>query len=326
VKAVTLWVLLAAVIIAASIKSYSLYATTLDGSEMTPAVIASGQAHAPNQYRLLVPLLWRAATSMGIGSGAAERAIVVASIVFCYVALAAALYRSSASVPVTALCLVAFYGAAASGFWFRYRDTFFDAGFACIGMSLVLVRRPSWLLYGLVSGVAMLNRETWLFSLIAAAVSRAAYRDGSGSSPSRRRDAIGIGLAALVGAGVVAIVRAQYGGRPYHYEPWQYANNVRLLLVAGSFRESLGQAVWFAGSGIFVVWLTFVLTGLARHVPFVIGFTVPLLFVSFLVSNWAETRIFIPAYGVMLVSIAGGLAAARARPDPPSMASTSVPG
>ena len=310
-KTVTLWVLLAVVITAASVKSYSLYATTLDGSEMMPAVIASGQAHAPNQYRLLVPLLWRAATSMGIGSRTAEHGIVIVSIMFCYVALAAALYRSSSSVPVTALCLIAFYGAAASGFWFRYRDTFFEVGFTCIGMRLVLAQRPAWPLYGLLSGVAALNRETWLFSLVAAAVSRSAQWVKARPSHSRRRDVIGIGLAALVTVGVLAVVRAHYGGRVYHYEPWQYANNARLLLVTGSLRESLGQAVWFAGSGIFVVWLIFALTGHARHVPFVVGFTGSLLVVSFLVSSWAETRVFIPAYAVMLVSIAGGLA-----PDP----------
>jgi hypothetical protein len=308
VKAITLWILLAVVIIAASVKSYSLYATTLDASEMMPAVIAGGQAHAPNQYRLLVPLLWRATTSIGITSQAAERGVVIVSILFCYAALAAALYRSSLSVPVTSLCIIAFYGAAASGFWFRYRDTFFEVGFTCIGMCLVLAKRPAWPVYSLLSAVAALNRETWLFSLIAAAISRSAHAVGLGSSRSRWRDLIGIGCAALLAAGVLAAVRTQYGVRAYHYELWQYASNVRLLLITGSVRGALGQAVWFAGSGIFLVWAIFALTGLARHVPFVVGFTGSLLVVSFLVSNWSETRIFIPAYAVMLVSISGGLA------------------
>ena len=171
-KAAAQWVLLAVVVLAASVKSYSLYATTLDDAEMMPATIINGQAHAPNQYRLLVPLLWKAATSLGSDPETADKAIVIVSILFCYVCLAAVLYRSSRSIPVTALCLIAFYGAAASGFWFRYRDTFFDVAFTCIGMSLIVEKRPAWVLYGLVSAVAALNRETWLFSLVAAAATR----------------------------------------------------------------------------------------------------------------------------------------------------------
>jgi hypothetical protein len=75
-------VLLATVVLAASVKSYSLYATTVDVSEMMPAVIMNGQAHAPNQYRLLFPVLWKVATSMGISSQAADQALVICSILF----------------------------------------------------------------------------------------------------------------------------------------------------------------------------------------------------------------------------------------------------
>lgn len=114
--------------------------------------------------------------------------------------------------------------------------------------------------------------------------------------------------------GVLFAIRAHYGVRDYHYAVWQYTANLPLLLGAGP--ASIGQAVWLAGSGVFVVWLIFALASLARHVPFVIGFVAPLLGVSFFVSNWAETRIFIPCYAVMIVSIAGGLGPAVGRlPD-----------
>jgi hypothetical protein len=304
VRAIAQWVLLAAVIVAASVKSYSLYTTTLDDREMMPAVIASGEARAPNQYRVLVPLLWTFATANGVPAPAAERLLVVLSILFCYAALAVTLHRASRSIPITALCLLAFYGAAASGFWFRYRDTFFDVAFTCLGMALVLQRRPSWAAYALLSAVAALNRETWSFSLVAAASSRWAYHRG-GAGDSGRRDAIGLLCATAITVGVLVAIRTHYGVRDYHYAMWQYTANLPLLLVAGP--ASIGQAVWLAGSGVFVVWLIFALASIARHVPFVIGFAAPLLAVSFFISNWAETRIFIPCYAVMIVSIASGL-------------------
>lgn len=296
--------LLAVVVLAASVKSYSLYVSTLDDAQLMPQTIAMGQGLAPNQYRVLVPLLWRASVAHGIAPGTAERAIVLFSILFCYAALAAVCYRASRSVPISALCLLAFYGAAASGFWFRYRDVFFEAAFTAIGMDLAVRPRPRWLPYAIVSAVASLNRETWLFSLIGAGAHALIART--------RRDLFGLAAAAIASIAVLAGVRAVYGIRPYHYAMWQYATNVKLLLMAGSFRSSVGQAIWFAGSGAFAVWLTFALAGLARYRAFVLAFVGSLLVVSFFISNWYETRIFNSAYVVLIVSIAGGLAA---RPD-----------
>jgi hypothetical protein len=300
--------LLATIVLAASVKSYSLYATTLDVSELTPAVIISGQAQAPNQYRLLFPVLWKIATSMGIDAQAAEQGLVIGSIVFCYTVLAAVLFYSSRSIPVTALCLLAFYGAAASGFWFRYRDTFLEVGLTCVGMHLVVQRRPAWSLYALVSAVAALNRETWLFSLVAGAVSRWSASGVSVLAANRRRDILGLVAAAVLAVGVLVGIRAHYGIRAYHYELWQFQDNARLLLLAESVKEAAGQAVWFAGSGMFAVWLIFAISGRVQYAPFVVGFAGSLLGVSFLISNWSETRIFLPAYAVMLVSISAGLA------------------
>ena len=300
------WLLLALVVIAASVKSYSLYATTLDDRELTPAVIAAGQAHAPNQYRLLVPRLWNALCTFGVRPATAEQVIVVVSMVFAYSALALAFYRVSRSIPVTALCILAFYGAAASGFWFRYRDTFFEVGFVCLGITLVLEKRPSWIAYALLSAVATLNRETWLFSLAGAAALRAVDTADAGAG-QRRRDVVGLVVASAITVGVLVAVRALYGVREYHYALWQYGNNVRLLVPLGSLGAFLPGAVWVAGSGAFATWLIFAFAGRARHPAFVIGYTGSLLVVSFFTSNWYETRIFIPAYAVMLVSVAGGL-------------------
>jgi hypothetical protein len=300
--------LLALVVIGASVKSYTLYASTLDSVELMPRTIASGQGLAPNQYRVLVPLLWRGAVALGIGPDAAERAIVAFSILFCYGVLAAVLYRASRSMPVASVCLLAFYGAAASGFWFRNRDVFFDAAFTAIGMDIVVQPSPRWLLYAIVSAAASLNRETWFFSLIAAGVSRWFDAGGARALLKRgRRDIFGLAAAAIVTIATAAGLRAVYGIRPYHYPPWQYGSNAKLLLVTVTLRSSLGQAIWFAGSGVFAVWAIFALAGLARHRPFVLGFMGSLLVVSFFVSNWYEARIFTAGYVVLLVSISGGL-------------------
>jgi hypothetical protein len=301
--------LLVVVVIAASVKSYSLYSSTLDAADLMPQTIASGRALAPNQYRVLVPLLWKGAVGLGIPSGAAERGIVAFSILFCYAALATVLYNASRSVPIAALCLIAFYGAAASGFWFRNRDVFFDVAFTAIGMGLAVQPNPRWIVYALVSMVASLNRETWLFSLIGAAVSRWSDAGSLRLFIARRpRDVFGLAAATGVSIGTLAAVRGVYGVRPYHYALWQYATNLPLFLVAGSSASTIGQAIWFAGSGAFIVWLIFALAGAARYRAFVVGFMGSLLAVSFLISNWWETRIFTPAYAVLIVSISAGLA------------------
>lgn len=306
------------VVLAASVKSYNLFATTLDHPEHMPQTIAGGLAHAPNQYRLLVPLLWKGASSAGLDGPKADVAIVVFGILFCYAALAAAIYLASRSVPVTALCLLAFYGAAASGFWFRTREFFFDVGFTASGMALVVQQRPAWALYVILSAVAALNRETWLFSLVAAAASRLAdARSLRALLKDRRRDAVGLIASGLVSVAVLVAVRLIYGIRPYHTEIWRYDENIRLILMGGSVRDSFKNAIWFAGSGMFAAWAIFALAGAARHVPFVIAFAASLLVVSFVISSWYETRIFAPAYAVMLVSIAGGLRLQTKASSPP---------
>ena len=316
--AVAQWALLAVIVLAASIKSYSAYSTTLDYPDLTPRNILSGNARAPNRYRLLAPLLWRMAASTGIDAETADKGVVLVSIVFCYTALSTALYLSSRSVPVTAVCLLVFFGASASGFWFRYRDTFFDVGFACAGMVLVVRERPRWRLFCALSAVAALNRETWAFSLFAAALSRWAH---AGSLRAlfvqRRADVVGLFSAGLVAAIVFAWLRIHYGNAPYHYGLWQYPTNLRHLFVGGSVRFVAAQGLWSAGSGLFALWLIFAITGLCRDVPYALGFVGSLIATSFFISNWSETRIFFAAYAVLLISASAGLVERSACTSPP---------
>jgi hypothetical protein len=306
--AVAHWALLAVIVLAASVKSYSGYSATPDHPELTPRNILSGNARAPNRYRLLAPLVWRMAASAGIESDTAEKGVVFASIVFCYIALSTALYVSSRSVPVTAMCLLVFFGASASGFKWRYRDTFFDVGFACSGMVLVVRERPTWWLYCALSALAALNRETWVFSLCAAALSRWAHAGSlQGLFVQRRADVVGLLSAGLAAAIVFAGLRFHYGNAPYHMELWRYPTNLMHLFVGGSVRFVAAHGLWSAGSGMFALWLIFAMKGLCRHVPYSLGFLGSLLATSFLISNWSETRIFFAAYAVLLISASSGL-------------------
>jgi hypothetical protein len=115
---------------------------------------------------------------------------------------------------------------------------------------------------------------------------------------------------------VLGGTRLVYGIKSYHTDVWQYANNVRHFFVGGSFHFILTDGVWSAGSGLFTVWLMFAIMRLCRHVPFALGFLGALLGISFLISSWSETRIFFPAYAVVLISLSAGLTTRSASPLP----------
>jgi hypothetical protein len=302
------WVLLAVIVLASSIKTYSIYSTTVDSPELSPMSILSGKASAPNQYRLLAPLAWRGAVLTGMSTETADRAVVIASILLCYLTLSVALYSSCRNVLATAVCVLLFFGASSSGFWFRYRDTFFEVAFTCLGMTLITRDRPKWTLYGVVSAFAALNRETWLLSLAAAGVSRWAHAGSLKDLFVRRKeDVIGLVASTVVAAAVLVATRYSYHTARYHYELWQYPTNLHHFLIGGSLRFAIAHGVWSAGSGIGALWLMFAVRGLARHVPFTIGFVGSLIVVSFFISNWSETRIFFPAYAVLLISVSSSL-------------------
>jgi hypothetical protein len=174
---------------------------------------------------------------------------------------------------------------------------------------LAFVReRPTWWLYCALSALAALNRETWVFSLFAAALSRWAH---AGSLQAlfvqRRTDVVGLLSAGLVAAIVFAGLRFHYGNAPYHTELWRYPTNLMHLFVGGSVRFVAAHGIWSAGSGMFALWLIFAMKGLCRHVPYSLGFLGSPLATSFLISNWSETRIFYAAYAVLLISASSGL-------------------
>src|SRR3954468_13712009 len=112
------WILLVIVILAASVKAYSLYSTTLDVRALQPDMVLRGRSPAPTQYRLLFPLLWQITTSVGVPAGNADKAVIFASILFCYISLGVSAAALRRDVTVAAIVVLLFFGASASSFWF----------------------------------------------------------------------------------------------------------------------------------------------------------------------------------------------------------------
>ncbi|HVO76709.1 MAG TPA: hypothetical protein VMT60_01865, partial [Candidatus Bathyarchaeia archaeon] len=75
-----------------------LYSKTSDVYALRPDNILSGLSEAPNQYRILVPLLNRLLRSGGhLGRDESDRLVILASIILCYAAAGALFYKSSRS-------------------------------------------------------------------------------------------------------------------------------------------------------------------------------------------------------------------------------------
>ncbi len=141
-----------------------------DWGPANPANIISGSSQAPNQYRLLTPLLYGFATKLTGKSDLADRFVTFTSILFCYIACAAFFQKSTGSLGITMLCLLALLGSFQTGFMYRHRQEFWETGLLVLYVMMVHRENPNWKGSLLITFLGSLNRETWIFTIIATIV------------------------------------------------------------------------------------------------------------------------------------------------------------
>ncbi|APR81845.1 Hypothetical protein A7982_07194 [Minicystis rosea] len=306
--------LLALVVLAVSIRMYLAFVPAPTHRVLDPWNILAGGSLAPNQYRVLAPLLCALLKPLVGGAHEADELVQILAILGCNTALVALLLRETGKLELACVGLVAFFGAAANTMAWRNRETFLEALFALIGFALVVRPRPRWVAFAFVSVLGTLNRETWAFVLFAAVASRVAAAGGLRRLP--RADVIGLASAAALALATFVGVRAHFGLRPYHTEVWMMGTNISNIALWREPDLVLAKGIWTLGSGLGLAYLLSLSHGARRHLPFVIGFAVPALVVSFFLASWFEPRIFTALYPLLIIALLGAASPAEAEAAP----------
>lgn len=311
--------LLAVVVLATSVRMYLAFVAAPTHWVLDPTNILRGASLAPNQYRVLTPLLC-ALVGLALGDAhEADEVVQLLSIVACNAVLVWALLRETASLELSTVGLVAFFGACANTMAWRNRETFLEALLALLGFLLVTRPRPRWVAFAVVSVLGALNRETWGFVWCGAAASTIVSAGGLRrllGEPSRRRDALGLAVAGVLSLATLVAVRARYGIKPYHTELWMMGTNIANLAPWRDPELVVAKGVWTLGAGLGCAYLLSLSRGGRRHLPFVAGFAAPMLVASFFLASWFEPRIFTALYPLLIIALVGVAARRHETPSP----------
>lgn len=292
--------------VALSVSAFALYLRTIDAPVIDIRNIAAGRSQAPNQYRVLAPLLFAAARG-AMPEKWADAVVILVSLLFCFTATWLLFGLASTSAPLKMVFQLALLGAFAGGVVFKYRDSFFEVGFAALTMWLAYRKKISWPALVLVTALGSLNRETYLFSLTA--LSSKFFFDDAGGKLGAFLKSYAPKLAALCLVYAAAYVGTRYyfGLSPYSSDVFMLATNLKTavnLSHTGSFI--------YAGGGLLFLFAYSLADGSRAFLPFVLGYVASLLLVSLLISNWSEHRIFFAAYPLVLAHVLSWLSPRRA--------------
>lgn len=301
--------LLALVVLAASIRMYLSFSTAPTHAVLDPENILHGRSLAPNQYRILAPLLCAALRALLGDFHEADEVVQALAIVACNAAIVAVLLRETESVELSSVGLAAFVGATANTMAWRNRETFLEVLFAIVGFAIVTRPRPRWAAFAALSLLGALNRETWAFVLTGAAAARVAAAGGARRLP--RADVLGLAASGAIALAAFAGVRVFYGIKPYHTELWMMGTNISNLAPWIAPDLVVAKGVWTLGAGLGLAYLLSLARGARRHLPFIAGFSVPALIVSFLIASWYEPRIFTAMIPLLLVALLGAARPAK---------------
>ncbi len=270
-----------------------------DWSPANPANIISGNSRAPNQYRVLTPLIYSLGTEIINKPELVDRLVVFASILFCYIVCAICFRRSTRSLGIAMVCLLALLGSFQTGFMYRHRQEFWETGFLVLCAKWIHDENPNWKGFIFITFLGSLNRETWIFVIMAAAVCRIFHPRPGKDFPINKSDLIGLTVSFAIYTAVYVSVRyyayTHYGTVPY-YEFWSFEHNLANLGL------NLNNRIWTLGAGLIWIYSLSVIEGNRRYLQFILGYLIPLLTVSFWISNWSEQRIFFPIYPVLIIA------------------------
>ena len=296
-------------LLALSVRTYSWWTKGFDDPVHHPNTILSGNSLAPDQYRVLYPLLWKT-VSLVLGEQDGDKGLLFVSILFCYVVLYEAFVSGGLSGLSACLFLLAFYGTTHSWYHYFYRDTFLEVALVVLAYRIQAAMQEgrNWgNRLALLSVAGIMNRESWVF-VLTGVVCGFMGKAGGVSSLFRAPEAVVLrkGLVKITTASVLAFVsvRLLYGFKPYFTSFWTLDENAYNLLFWKDVSGFIGHGLWSAGAGILFLYVWSVLRGNRTGLLFIAGYVVPLLAASFLFGRCGETRIFFPAFAVILCSLA----------------------
>lgn len=306
------YALVALFLLGLSVRTYSVWIKGQDAGSIMhhPDYIVEGRSWAPDQYRILFPLIWQG-VHMTLGRDAAQSLPLFVSIVLCYAVWMAVFRRESGRIVSAGVLLLALYGACSHWYHYYYRETFLDLMWVGLGFYMqpyLGERWRPWVWFAAISLLATLSRESWLFILMGTGF-RLWAEAGSlrALAFDRRWRTVRAGLAMALIATLVAYVsvRGYFGPRDYISRKWTAVINVQHLMPWKYPAVVIGHGLWSAGNGLFVLFGLSLLMGNRRHLPFVLGFMLPTIVVTFILARWIETRIFFPCFALMLASMGG---------------------
>ena len=141
--------------------------------------------------------------------------------------------------------------------------------------------------------------ETWVFVIIAAFVHMVGVKGSLAGLLSDRRVSLGLVSSLLIYCAVFFLLRWYFGISSYHCSFWMYVKN-----MDGALKPYLPFSIWHVGSGLMFLYVVSLIAGNRLYIGFILGYLLPLLVVSFFISNQGEHRIFYPVYPLLILSIA----------------------
>lgn len=277
-----------------------LYFKTTPHEETDLERILSGESLAPNQYRVLAPLSYWAATRVTGDARLSERIVTYGSIVFCFLAAGALFYSAAGSLLLAMVAEIALLGAFAFGMWWKYRQEFFEVGFVSLALLLysrVRSVKRKYLLLGLVTLLATLNRETFAFVWVGVLADVWSRRK---KSPGVNGEWWGVAALGVVYVAAALLPRLYFGWTPYYGDLLVIGANIANVVQIANPYNGLHM-----GAGILWVYLLTLLMGNKHFRPFLLGYVASFLLIALFVSTYSEHRIFYPLMAVMMASIVG---------------------
>lgn len=285
-----------------TITTFSLYMETEDHKVINPENIISGHSQAPNQYRILAPLLYEILNKTLIhNSTTSDHIVIFVSILTAYLSAGILFYKSSlGSLTVSGLSLLALLGCFSFGMEWKYRQEFFEVTFVSLSLLTVLSVQKTQLLYSFLAVITFfgsLNRETYIFCLIAVTSHILWNRVAINKEPLSQHI---IALAGLFSVFSFCFLgtRLHYGLSEYHSAFWMYKGNIQNLATFTS-----PYSLTHMGAGVLFAYITTVVLGNREYFAFVLGYGLPLLLVSGFISSFYEHRVFYPLILLFLASM-----------------------
>ncbi len=313
-KSVVVRAALVLLVLAVSVRMFGIWIKGIDHEPMHyPDQIMAGTSYAPDQYRILYPLMWKGLSTVMEGKRA-DSIMLFLTIIFCFSAIFRVYQAETGNDILAGLALLAFFGTCMNWYYYLYRDTFLEIGLVALAFPLIMKlgtgEKIAWPL-ALLSLLGGLARESWAFIISGMAVASIVQAGGLRNlirAPNWRETRKALWLSAAAFLLAYISVRFYYGYRPYAVRFWTWPLNINQFLFWSQPIYIFKYGIWNAGNGILLIFILSLLKGNRNYLPFILGYLVPFAVAGFLFARMYETRIYFPLFFMMIASLAKYLA------------------